>query len=202
MNYFVTITLAAALTFSFNAYSQTQAQINAKKTNTTLTSGVKKTSWNCKPCVCGNNQNIIKGKKDYLFVLTAHKGSFSSLKDNRYELALKGVYPHVLFFGNDEVSKTGTLFASSFLTKLKSSVLDDKYPTTMRIKLYRGGDWSEQLAQPLEVKVISIEKIERTNWKFIVQPAFKGSMDGVSNIIYPDFYIFNSDLPGKGFIGS
>ena len=72
----------------------------------------------------------------------------------------------------------------------------------MRIKLYRGGDWAEQLAQPLEVKVISIEKIERTNWKFIVQPAYKGSMDGVSKIIYPDFYIFNSDLPGKGFIGS
>ena len=84
------------------------------------------------------------------------------------ESSLKGISLASTLHGNEEISKTGTLFASSFLTKLKNSVLNEKYPTTMRIKLYRGGDWAEQLAQPLEVKVISIEKIERTNWKFIV----------------------------------
>ena len=46
MKYLATITLAAALTFSINGYSQTKDltknQINAKKTNTTLSKEIKK----------------------------------------------------------------------------------------------------------------------------------------------------------------
>ena len=72
----------------------------------------------------------------------------------------------------------------------------------MRIKLYRGNYFKDQLAQPLEVKIISIKEVGDKEWEFIVTPSYKGSLDGIDEIIYPDFYIFNSDLPGKGFIDS
>ena len=148
------------------------------------------------------SSNSLKKNKDYLFVLTSESGSFKYVSKNKYELILNNVYPHVLFFGNEDVSKTGTLFASSFLKRLKANVLDTSLPTTMRIKLYRGGNWINQLAQPLEVKVISIKQIGNKKWKFIISPSYKGSLDGLKKVIYPDFYIFNSDLPGKGFIDS
>jgi hypothetical protein len=148
------------------------------------------------------SSNSLKKHKDYLFVLTSERGSFKYISNNKYELTLNRIYPHVLFFGNEDVSKTGTLFASGFLKKLKANVLDTKSPTIMRIKLYRGNYFKDQLAQPLEVKIISIKEVGDKEWEFIVTPSYKGSLDGIDEIIYPDFYIFNSDLPGKGFIDS
>ena len=139
-------------------------------------------------------EKLFKSSTDYLYVFSAETAVVKYVGNNKYTLSVKHPYPHVIYFSNQKNPQVGTLFTNAFIRRLMKIVKNNNYKTQFRMRLYPGESWNNQLAQPMQVELQYIERKDNKTWVFHITPIENGSIStGV--YIYPDFYIFNSDLP-------
>ena len=133
-------------------------------------------------------------KKEYLFVFSADKLEIKKASNSTFNIIITNPYPNAMFFSNGYMPKKGGLYTIPFFNKIEKELKKHKAQVQLKMRLYPGVSWQHLLATGMHVKLNSIERQSKNIWIFNV------SQEGDSTIltgkyIYPDFFIFNSDLP-------
>jgi hypothetical protein len=139
-------------------------------------------------------EKLFKAKTDYLYVFSAEMAVIKYTGSNKYTLTITHPYPHVIYFSNQKNPQTGTLFTTAFLNRLMTGVEKKSATTQFRMRLYPGVSWNNQLAKPMQVVLYSITRQDAKTWVLHITALPKSTIIP-GTYIYPDFYIFNSDLP-------
>lgn len=161
-----------------------------------------------------NNNNIIKlflskeakscekscdNKKEYLFVFSADKLEIKKVSNNNFNIIITNPYPNAMFFSNGKIPKKGGLYTIPFFKKIQKELKKHKTQVQLKMRLYPGTSWQHLLAKAMHVKLNSIDQQKNKNknkdiWIFNISPENDNTILA-GQYIYPDFFIFNSDLP-------
>lgn len=139
-------------------------------------------------------EKLFKAKTDYLYVFSAEMAVIKYTGNKKYTLTITHPYPHVIYFSNQKNPQTGTLFTNAFLNRLQDGIAKKTEMTQFRMRLYPGVSWNNQLAKPMQVVLHFIERKDAKTWVLHITALPKSTLIP-GTYIYPDFYIFNSDLP-------
>ena len=121
---------------------------------------------------------------------------FSKLKKSpiSINIIITNPYPNAMFFSNGYMPKKGGLYTIPFFNKIEKELKKHKAQVQLKMRLYPGASWQHLLATGMHVKLNSIERKSKSIWIFNVSKEH-GSTILTGKYIYPDFFIFNSDLP-------
>ena len=188
---FLQLFLVFVLIFSgFKIYAANLSAIYLKNTNDyrDVSLYLSKQEKNC--------QKYCDSKREYIFVFSSSKLEIKKKSNNTFDMIIINPYPNAMFFSNGDYPRKGGLYTIPFFKKLQKE-LKNNSKIQMKMRLYPGTSWKYLLAKPIHVQLKSISQIKngkQNKWVFnVISESDNKMLEG--NYVFPDFFIFNSDLP-------